>query len=150
MIIGLTDLLIRKIEFRKQLYNILKIKRSFLSLIRQDNTRLNSPWIVITNSEKTNKQILKHCFVKVVSLNTVRNWKGFNVNILSFRGTAFYVVGSVSLRPHEVGKPNKQKTAAFSLRPKGRKEKAETGAYHCFIKLLSFLPNIWKLNVSDP
>lgn len=145
MIIGWTHLLIRKIEFRKQLYNILKIKRSFLSCVREYNTRLNSPLIVITNSEKkTNKQISKHCFLRaVVSLKTVRNWKRFN------RGTAFYVVGSVSLRPHEVGKPNKQKTAAWGLRP-GRKEEAETGAYHCFINLLNFLPNTWKLNVSDP
>lgn len=143
MIIGLTYLLIRKIEFRKQLYNILKIKRSFLNRVREYNTRLNSPLIVITNSEKTNKQILKHCFLKVVvSLKTVRNWKRFST------GTAFHVVGSVSLRPHEVGKPNKQKTAAWGLRP-GRKEGAETGVYHCFINLLNFLPNTWKLNVSD-
>lgn len=59
MIIGWTYLLIRKIEFRKQLYNILKIKRSFLSRVREYNTRLNSPLIVITNSEKNKQANLK-------------------------------------------------------------------------------------------
>lgn len=59
MIIGWTHLLIRKIEFRKQLYNILKIKRSFLSRVREYNTRLNSPLIVITNSEKNKQANLK-------------------------------------------------------------------------------------------
>lgn len=59
MIIGWTYLLIHKIEFRKQLYNILKIKRSFLSRVREYNTRLNSPLIVITNSEKNKQANLK-------------------------------------------------------------------------------------------
>lgn len=59
MIIGWTHLLIHKIEFRKQLYNILKIKRSFLSRVREYNTRLNSPLIVITNSEKNKQANLK-------------------------------------------------------------------------------------------
>lgn len=80
MIIGLTYLLIRKIEFRRQLCIILKVKASFLTLVIENYTRLNSPLIIIINSKKTNKQILKHCFLKaVVSLNCGRNQKRFKM-----------------------------------------------------------------------
>lgn len=130
MIIGLTYLLIRKIEFRRQLYNMLKVKRSFLTLVIEEYTRLNTPSIIITNSGKTNKQILKHCFLKVAgSLNTSRNWKRLNVwekkpTFDRFWGQhSVWVVECVSLRPHEWTSQTNKKLQPPAWGTEGKKEK---------------------------